>query len=363
MDKIDQFGIYFGMLKIRYQDLSSKLASHNIEIPSNKVNVFINLETALNYLSTIKDLEKRLMIDRRYPEDMKVDIINLAGYYKDFFAGNELDTKVFIYMTDLTSDEEGGFYESSLVEDYRSYYLLKYTENPRYVTLGDRLKDEIIPDVRLLCEYIPNVYFISIKNVDSGVIPYVIGQSMPDRTNVIISSDIQDTQYNYKENYLSIYFKRSIKRGPVMCLGTKEYLDEITRTDIQSSIVETYKNEMFYKTFLACIGDKYRSISSIQGLNVSTIEKKIRDGINEHKITWDLNNPMMVSSIFDENLQGTMYSNLLAVDVENSYQNLLDGKKKSILSQITDRYDVNALQELNRTRFSKNKLYLEILLK
>lgn len=356
--------MYFTMVKIRYQDYNNSLAENRVSIPTNKVNVFINIETALNYMSTVRDLENKLLVNRKYPDELKVDIINIAAHYKEFFTSNELDTKVFLYMTDLTSDMENGFIESEIFEDFRSYYLLKYRSNPKFISLGDKLVSEIIPDVKMLCEYIPNVYFISAKNIDSGLIPYMIGKSMPDRTNFVVSGDMSDSQYYFEPSFISHYYKRSVQRGRVLCATIEGYLKEITRSEkISPDIVNLFSSRGIYELLLAIKGDKYRSIPPIKGLSMATIIKCILAGIKENKITKEMENPMLLSSIFPKEIQGQLYANLMATDIRIRTEKLLDGKKKEILSQMVDQSDLNTLTKINQTRFERNPLTLEALLK
>ena len=53
----------------------------------------------------------------------------------------------------------------------------------------------------------------------------------------------------------------------------------------------------------------------------------------------------------------------MVTDINNEISMLGEGDKKSITTQIIDQSDVNTLQQLNATRFLKNQLRLESLLK
>lgn len=363
MEEHDIFGMYFGLLKMRYPEFRDFLNDHKVNIPTDKVNLFINIETALNYMSCVRDLENKLLVNRKYPDDLKVDIINIAGHYKEFFKSNELDVKIFLYMTDLTSDMEEGFHESDHIEDYRSYYLLKYRSNPKFITLGDKLVEEIIPDVKMLCDYIPNVYFVSAKNVDGGLIPYIIGEELKDRTNIILSGDMHDSQYFFEKNYVSIYYKRSVKRGSILCGNVREYLKEMLRTEaIPDEVVRLFSIRPFYEILLSIKGDKYRSIPQIKGMPIKLILQTLLTALKDRKLTPEMENPMLISSVFPEGIQGDLYRNMMATDIHNSYEQLLEGEKKQVLSQIVDHSDLNTLQKINQTRFSKNSLTLEALL-
>ena len=101
------------------------------------------------------------------------NILNLAAHYKRFFISNGLDTKVYLYHTDFDSTE---FNQCKYNEDYRMYYLCKYNNNPKFVYLTDALKATVLPEVKIYCEFIPNLYYISAKNIEGSLVPLVIAK-------------------------------------------------------------------------------------------------------------------------------------------------------------------------------------------
>ena len=66
MEYSNPFSICFNMLKLRYSVYDESITSLNILTPEDKVNVFINLETAWKYLSMVRDLEKKLVLNRDF---------------------------------------------------------------------------------------------------------------------------------------------------------------------------------------------------------------------------------------------------------------------------------------------------------
>lgn len=361
-ESTNPFGICFNLVKIKYQIYDESLTKLDFLNPNDKVNVFINLETVLKYLSMTKDLEKKLIVNRNFPDYMESDIINIAAHYKDFFRGNGLDTNVFLYMTDLDSDIPY-FKEANYVDEFRSYYINKYTSNPKFILLGDRLRKEIIPDVKTICEFIPNVYFIQSKNVDGGLIPYIIGKSMPDRKNLIISGDLHDTQYSYEEGFIDHLHIRGYKMN-ILESTTEGYLKAISRSDeISPELIELFKNGSFYRVLLSCLGDKYRSVEGIRGIKFGKMVHILMNALKEQKITKDTRSASLLSDLFPEEVKEQIYNNLQVLDIRNVYEMLLEGDKKLILSQIVDRSDISALQHLNQTKFINNQLRLECLLK
>lgn len=358
----DSFGVFFNMLKIKYATYDESITKLGFVTPNDKINCFINLETALKYVSMVKDLDKKLMIDRRYPDNMIVDIINIAAHYKDFFKGNGLECNIFLYMTDLESDITK-FQESKHNDEFRSYYLMKYNSNPRYVIFGEKLKSQIIPEAKKICDFIPNVYLITGTNIDGGVIPYIIGQKYPGWLNFIVSGDLHDTQYSYEDHFTDHLFLRGYGTNILACT-TKDYLRAIAKSDtIDDNFVKLFQNGAFYRTLLACIGDKYRSIGGVRGIKFAKLIKILMDALKKDKITQNTHNAMLLSSLFPTEVQAQIYSNLLMIDIHNEIEMLGKGQIDSITSQIIDRSDITALKQLNNTRFLNNQLHLEGLLR
>ena len=362
MESTNQFSVYFNLLKIRYNTYDNAMEESRFLIPTDKVNVFINIETLFKYLSMVKDLEKKLIIDRNFADEFKVEIVNIAAHYKEFFVGNGLDTKIFLYTTDLNSDI-GNFKESKISEDFRSYYLTKYTQNPKFIMLGDALRKEILPDVKMLCDYIPNVYFIESKNIDGGLIPYIISKQYQGRKSIIISGDLHDTQYIHEKDFLPQLYARSYK-STVFCSNMENYLKAISKSsEIDPSFVNLFENPSFYRILLSCLGDKYRSIPSITGIKIVKMTKILYESITTEKITKDTTNAKLLADLFPDEVKEDVYNNLMMTDIKNEYQMLTTGDIKSITSQVVDQSDINTLQRLNATRFVKNQLRLESLLK
>lgn len=358
---LNPFGVYFNLMKIRYPVYDESLSGLEFLNPSDKVNLFINLETILKYLSMSKDLEKKLIEYQSFSNLMKADIINIAAHYKDFFKGNGLDCNIILYMTDLSSDTDN-FKEVEYAEDFRSYYIMKYTSNPRFILLGERFLSEIIPETKHICEFIPNVYLITGKNIDGGLIPYIIGKSDQNRKNLIISSDLHETQYHFESGFVDHLYIRTYTRQTLEC-QVEGYLKEISKNKtIDPGIVKLFSNGSFYRILLACIGDKYRSVENISGIRMKSMVRILTEAITSGKITPEVRSAELLADLFPSEIQKQMYHNLLVLDIQNEYEMLGEGDIKQITSQIVDRSDLNSLCKLNQTIFSNNPIHLESLL-
>lgn len=360
IESTDPVGVCFNMMKIRYQTYDAALMDTDFLQPTDKINVFLNLETVLKYISTVQDLEKKMMVCSDIDKILVSNTINLAAHYKDFFRGNGLDTNIFLYMTDLSSTSPD-FEESRYNEDFRSYYINKYMGNPKFVLLGSKLKDTILPEVKTICEYIPQVYFISKQGIDSGLIPYIISEKYPDRKNIVLSGDLYDTQYSYNDNFLAQLYLRGWGLN-VLANNVSQYIKAITKSDtIPDTVLNIFKNASFYKLLLCCIGDRYRSVDGVSGIKFAKLVSSINSALSDGKITENTTSAELLSEIFPDSVKKGIYQNLVVMDLHSRLKMIGEGCKKDITSQIIDKVDRISVMKLNSSIFVKHPLWLEAL--
>lgn len=359
----DQFGICFNMLKMKYADYDESLTSKDLLQKYDKLNVFINLETPFKYISTIKDLEKKVVMQRDFDILMISHILNLVAHYKRFFVNNTFDTKVYIYNTDFNSYE---FTQFKYNEDFRSYYLTKFNDNPKFALFTERLKNNILPAVKTYCEFIPNVYYVSAKNIEGSLVPYIIANNDKTRKNVIIGGEFYDTQYAVLPNFINHYFHRSIGANSIYS-DISGFLHGMTKNVSDCNYDElndTYKSYTNYCMLLSVVGDKQRSIDGIYGCGVMTLQKYLEAGKQQHIIQDETTNPELLGDIFhDGEIKKEFISNYYCSSILNMYDELTEAEKDCILNQILiDRDDKNSFARLNQTKFYGHELILEGLL-
>ena len=357
----DPFSVCFNILKLRYVDYDESLTKLNILKPNDKVNVFINMETVFKHLSMIPELEKKLVLQRDFEEILISNILNLAGHYKRFFKENNLDTRVYLYHTDFDSCE---FNQYKYNDEFRSYYLVKYNSNPKFVYLTDALKDSILPNVKIYCEFIPDIYYISAKNIEGSLVPYIISKEDPSRINLIIGGEFYETQYSLIPNFIDHY----IHKGPGYNLVTDspiEHIKGITRKTEEeiSPMMKFYNQYNFYCTLLSVLGDRTRSIDGMSGIGPKVLQRYLENGIQKNEIQLSINNPNIIGDIFhDTDLKEDFVNNFYCMNISAMYEELTYSQKISIYNQRSDRLDTNSLIKLNSTKFYNHPLILESLL-
>ena len=360
-NSFDPFSVCFNLMKIKYKDYDESLTSKNFLSPSDKVNVFINLESCFKYLSMINELEKKLMLQRDFDIIMTSNILNLAAHYKRFFIGNGLDTKVYLYHTDFNSKT---FDQFKYNEDYRTYFMCKYNENPKFIAMTDMLKKVILPEVSIYSEFIPNVYYISATDIEGSLIPFIIANSDTDRKNLVISGDLYDTQYSLVDGFVNHYIHKGVGYNKIMS-SLAEYIKDISKKDGEDldRMSELYNNYNLYCSLLSVIGDKARSIEGIDGIGPRVLQKYIEDGICRKEIQVTTSNPVMIGSIFhDEEIKEEFINNYYCTTIKEMYNELNTSEILSVLNQIHDRSDNNSIMNLNITRFANYPLILESLM-
>lgn len=352
----DPFSVCFNIMKLKYKDYDESLSSKNFLNPNDKINVFINLETVFKHLSMIMDLEKKVIVQTDFDELIISNILNLAAHYKRFFVNNGLDTKIYLYNTDFNSIE---FNQFKYNEDFRSYYLVKFNDNPKFSLFTERLKGKILPDIYTYCEFIPNVYYISAKNIEGSLVPYIIAQHDTERKNLIIGGELYDTQYSAIPNFVNHYIHRSFNSN-VVCSDLKGCIKDMTKSDDDFSIFGKYS---IYCSLISVLGDKIRSIDGLSGYGLKTLQRDIQAGLAENVIQTETTNPEILGDIFhDGELKEEFVNNYYCSSIIPMYQDLTSAQISSILQQINDRIDINSLQILNSTKFYNHPLILEGLL-
>lgn len=357
----EPFTVCFNILKMRYKDYDESLTSKNFLNPNDKINVFINLETVYKHLSMIMDLEKKIVIHRDFDEIMVSNILNLAAHYKRFFVNNGLDTNVYLYNTDFNSDE---FNQFKYNEDYRSYYLVKFNDNPKFALLTERLKGKILPDIRTYCEFIPNVYYISAKNIEGSLVPYIISQDDKNRKNLIIGGELYDTQYSVIPNFVNHYIRRNFNTNAVYSNIDGYLKDILKKEDVNiNEMTKLFEKYSIYCTLMSVIGNKIRSIDGISGCGPKTLQKYIEVGLAQNIIHNETTNPEILGEIFhDGETKEEFVNNFYCSSIIPMYEELTGAQRSSILQQRIDRLDVNTLQMLNASKFYNHPLLLEGLL-
>ena len=354
---LNPFGVCFTSMKMKYQLYDQSLKNLNVGEVKD-CNVFINFESVMTSLSLIRDLESKLLLERKFTYILESEMINLCAHYRRFFRDNGCNTKVYLYYTDLTSDTFSNFIFN---DEYRSYYLNKFLKNPKFQLLGNNLVDTIIPRVKKILEFIPGVYFISAKNIEGSMVPLILAKENKDAKNFIITGERYDTQYTmYPSTFIAHFFKRSplnlqIIGEPKQCVAD---LFKDNEQESDNNGYELFRNPSFYSTLMSVMGDKKRSVDPLKGVGCKTVQKYLNNGIDKGLVTKDTNTIELISSVFPEEYHDLLINNFRCISLESQYLNLTEQDRFNITNQIVDRSDYSSLLELNKSDYKDYPLML-----
>ena len=357
----NHFQVCFNIMKMRYSDFDRMVDNLNMLYVGDKINVFINMESILKNLCTVKDIDQKMITSKNVGACLISDTLNLAAHYKRFFTDNGLHTRVILYMTDLESDH---MKEEVWNEDYRSYYFLKYNRNPKYESLREEMKKTYYPRIKSITDFIPDVYFVTSKNFDGMMIPYIIGESDPTYKNFIIGSDPVETQYTHIPNYVNFCLRRGVTTNTIN-YTIPAYLKNIFKLSIPESdpFANLYCNRSFYLCLFGGVGEKYRCIDKISEMTPLRITKQLASGIQNRIIGFNTESPEMILQAFSDNIREEILNDLKQIDLKSKNNELKEDDRFQIQSQLVDRFDHNSLLKLNQTMFYDAPLMLEELTK
>lgn len=352
-------GVCAGSYMLKWDLLNQHIDLNRYHLkPGDKLNVFINLECIMKNLNRMKNLNSLIL---NYKQDVVLEIesaiLNLVANYKSYFSKDKFDVKLYLYYTDLLSEEDQLMKVYN--KHYRSYYKNEYLNNPKFSHMGELLTETIFPEVELIMQYIPNCYFIKSSNFDSSIIPKVIADNT-EGFNILISGDVFDTLYMYDANFIMIYIKRRFKE-----LKVTSNIDDTLQTivkDVSPFDLNIFKSEMYYRLLLSIKGSKTRNIHSAKGFGYIKFMNILKDGIKKGLILNDFKSLNSIIELFPEKYREDIKMGFQCTNIDDQYQLLSDVDVDKIMNQIVDKIDITSIESLNNQRFFNYPINLNALL-
>ena len=345
------------IMKIRYEDLNYFLSPVFKNGPE-PVNLYINYESVLSFLSRQFDIDNTLEREKSLDRSMLGELLNLAAHYKRFFVGNHCNVKVFFYYTDLNSKKFPAM--KDIVSDYRSRYLNKFNKNVAYTKLGSVCINTVIPYAENICRFIPDVYFLKATDFEGSIIPGFVSSLYPNRRNIIVSNDIYDTQYMVENGFTVLYIRRSFHTHK---------MDKIVNPLVVANKILNYEevkapeflgNFVYYKLLLSSVKNQRRNIPNIKGYGPRTITKYYEPLITQSKLPREPRSEnYILSKVKDVNVANEIKRNYQAYDIHYHFNLLEEYNAQNLLSNIVDSFDYNSLLKLNKFYMSETPIRLD----
>lgn len=330
------------------------------------VNIYISLESLFNSIRG-SHIEKRLeKMDKKESKfvyrQIISNIINVAAHYRKYFTRHKVKTNIIYYFNEIM-DEYENYNNSALYANYREHYYNSLHSLDR-ININNMVQ-EAIPFLNIITEYIPDIYMISTKHLESSMIPFVCMMEgyLPSNMNIIVSKDEYDLQY-------CIYNSLVITR----------YANEpllLTKRNVMKYLCfrKNYKPERLIHpkllTFiLACIGNRKRGIYSIRRSGFKTIYRQLLSLYDAGYIIDDDEETMKIGSLMHvlnrsstslfstEELATMIISQYQVTDFESQFRAMNNTQKKEIEKQIKNKTDPSALIEINERYFEDCPLEL-----
>lgn len=312
------------------------------------INLFINLECIIRKMSTANIEDYLTVRDNDKVLEFVSNVVNLCSHYRAYFTRHKIQSRIYIYMT--YPFEDCHFKNAMFVEEYRSYYVTKYSSNIKHTHLKDTI-NSAIPLLKIIVEYLFGVYFIHDNSMEITCVPLIVNKINDDNWhNMILTNDMYEYQYARFDKY-SIMRPDRENSKILTNKNVIEYVFKGTNSNF------TFTPE-FLPFILSIIGDKQRSIPKLKSYGLTTIGKGIQKSIDDANISNDTTNIHLLLDIIKKEYHEQLLNNYYATDL--SYQSALLNARDThlITSLLIDKFNNSALQQLNDVYFEYHPMYL-----
>ena len=352
------FNILSVQSMFRYEELTDMIYKYKKLKPNDSMNVFINLEYMVTNLlsSRFCDIDKELAT----PSDIKSivsDIFSIVAHYRNFFIYYNVYPKIYLYLSSLDSDITK-FPEYQVNKNYRKRYRLNCKNELTQTTL-DTFKSSFSV-IQNICKYIDDVYFIISDNIDSSLIPSILGNVSSTTHNMIISYDDIDDIYYSSPHTIRVKIKRKEhKRVGITSLS------EILNSEYKITNTKLYHdNILFLSTLIGCKNrENIRNIPNVLGYGPALLNKDINKGISNGLITSKTNSIDLFKDCISEKYRDEMECVIKQIDPLYRLQMINDINKRMLKSQLINLYDVEGLKFISSKLFNEYQLDIYNLLK
>lgn len=333
----------FNSCKFKYTEIDELIRKEGYINNSKKVSLYINLEPIFRKLIKINIEEYLRVKNQERAFELISNIINLASHYRRYFRKVGVECNIYFY---ITYPFQISFMKNKVfVPEYRNNYKHRFYRNSENYVFIETL-NTIIPIVKIILSYVDGVYLITSNTIEVSTIPYIIMKNEKDiRNHIILTSEKYEYQYvNYDMNIFRYGKEKRI----------------LTKYNIMEYFVGTDQlSPTFLSTIISITGEPYRNITKIKGMGTKKIANLLLKGIELKKIAPTSNNiHLLLNLINDKYKNMVVLSNYYCTDVSYQYSLLTDGDKESIFIQLIDKYDKEALKQINEKYFQNSPIKL-----
>ena len=331
-------GPLFGMLKPKYRVLTTILGENYY--PENGLDIFLDLNSVLNALSTSSKYMGSLPFSEHAEQDIVESILTTVKHWKDY-TRKWNDVRIFMMFNDF---EFGNLPERDVLKAYLVPFVNKFKQE-RYKQLV-YYWNESISLVEKLIDYIPKVYLLKCNKFDSFVIPNIIDDYETNgRARFIISGSSMMTAYTFSKNTRVAY---SCYRFS----GMTQYSDPLmivqTLTKIDDELMNAFiQNKVFYNLLNTIIGDKDRGVIGITQLGITTFANELLRSIEKREIPSNPKSIETVLPVINEQHHEYLLKNYQLMDAELHAQMIPPSIIEKTRGKLIDKSDIDTLMKFN----------------
>jgi len=351
---VNNIDIHFNAYKCKYESMTQWIQPHIRSTKVSSVRIFVNLDDFFHTLfrpSTNNEFEA---CGNGANKQFLSNIFNLLAHYRYWAIKMKFDVEVY------------GFYTSSEVFKngiYNGKYRKKasnYLYTDKYFYVKETIMDSI-DMINIISSYIPKVYVIDTEYLEPSILPAYISNRYGEKDlNILISRDIYDLQYAYRDKWVYI----SPKGDNSVFIHKGNMWDYINyKEKIYNDDRHIYYPPKMLILARAIVGDTYRDIPRLRSIGWKTLFKylnKIEEKMNDNSyivLEMQLRELLKGKLIQDSVLQKNI--NCISIDHQINIMTEID---KTILDrQIVDIEDYENLKMLNKTKLNKYPLNMKFL--
>lgn len=348
--------VYFNSYKIKYNWLSNFFKPIKDTNSVKKINIFINLDDLFHTLhKPMVDNVFKVTGDQANAQ-MASNIFNLIGHYRNWAIKEGLDPTIIAFYTSTVRKYKNGL----RIKNYRKRFIdLNSPESGEFYFLNRTIRDVYAP-LEIISKYIPGVYIIDSKYLEPSAIPlYISREVYPADWNILISRDVYDVQYAYKDKWSLLYPKGDnsihVGRGNLW-----DYVN-IRERIYKDPITLSYDTDLYILS-KSIVGDAYRNIPRLRKIGWKTLFKYLDQVNSEDHSSSITSKNALLQLLIDKKVDiDEMNNNIYAIDVEAQVSAMMEIDKASIISQLKDIPDDEGLKNANNKFFSDYPINLQFL--
>lgn len=354
--------VHFNSYKIRYEMLNRFIKPIRDSQPIKSVNIFINLDDIFHTLH-------RPLVDREFQacgknasRQLVSNVFNIIGHYRNWCLKERLYPRVYAYYSSATVR----FRNNMHIPEYRKHYFeINNPMNGNFYFINNAIQASY-PIYHVLAKYIEDVYVINSSHIEPSIIPLfliseVIKHDPMTTWNIVVSRDVYDLQYCYRDRWSVI----SPKGDNSLLITRKNMWDYICQRErVYKEPTDLHWCYDLFVVAKAVVGERYRNIPRIKSIGWKTLFNYMDQVQGDDRVPEliTLQQEKLAELLTAKNVDvEALNKNISVIDIDSQVNSLLEADKGMLSSQLEDMIDYPTLSQINTELFREYPLNLAFL--